>query len=184
MATDSEALDILEKKIHDLEVQVFGEKVEATENFNPIIDSLLQANIMMLAAVSGREKFNSLFKRLNELNNYLDLNPLTEDPNGLNTKLNIILSMKDELESTCEKMEKIDKLKTILDDDKIKNALLLKDDLNNLLINHLSKKEKLNEISNDVNELSVQFNEVCLEISKSFFLLNEAISKFENSTKK
>lgn len=181
MASSTEALDILENKVRELELKVYGERPEPTENFNPIIDSLLQTNTIMTAALSGREKFTSIFKRLHELNDYLQLNPLSEDPVGLSTKLNIILSMKDEYENSAELMEKINELKFVLDDDKIKNTQLLRDDLNTLLANHLSKKEKLNDINNEVGEVLTKFNEVCLEISKSFFLLNEAIAKIENS---
>lgn len=181
MATDTEALDILENKIREIELKVYGEKVEPIEHFNPIIDSLLQANTMMSAALSGREAFVSLFRRISELNYYLELNPLSEDPTGLNTKLNIIYSMKEELENSIEKLEKINELKGVLDNDKIKNTQLLKDDLTNLLAKHLSKKDELDEISKKVGDVLVQFNEICLEISKSFFLMNEAISKLENA---
>lgn len=180
MATDTEALDIIESKIRELELKVYGEKAEPTENFNPVIDSLLQANTLMVATLSGREKFTSIFKRLHELNEYLELNPLNDDPTGLVTKLNIILSLENEYKDSVQLMEKVNELKVVLDDDKIKNTELLKDDLNNLIAKHLSKKERLEEINNEVGEVLSKFNDVCLEISKSFFLLNEAITKLEN----
>lgn len=180
MATDTEALDIIESKIRELELKVYGEKPEPTENFNPVIDSLLQANTLMVATLSGREKFTSIFKRLHELNEYLELNPLNDDPRGLVTKLNIILSLEKEYKDSVQLMEKVNELKPVLDDDKIKNTQLLKNDLNDLIAKHLSKKERLEEINNEVGEVLSKFNEVCLEISKSFFLLNEAISKLEN----
>ncbi|KAK6633527.1 hypothetical protein RUM44_004134 [Polyplax serrata] len=179
METGTEALDILENKIQQLELKVYGDSIYCPEN--SIIDSLLQANTLMSAALSGKEKFASVNKRLYEMNDYLELNPLSEELSGLTRKMNIIQSMKDELESNIEKIEKINELKDVLDNDKIKNTQLLKDDLTKLLAKHLTTKEKLHKINTSVNNILTSFNEICIEISKSFFLLNESVTKLESS---
>ncbi|KAL0281662.1 UNVERIFIED_CONTAM: hypothetical protein PYX00_002581 [Menopon gallinae] len=183
MASDSEALDLIESKIRELELKVYGEKFQSSDHFNPVVDSLLHANTVMTTALSGMERFTSLHKRLAELNNYLEMNPIQDDPADLITKLNIILSVEDEYKNSAELMEKFSGLKDVLDDDRIKNVELLKADLNNVIAHHLSKREQLQDINNEVGQVLTNFNEVCLEISKSLFLLNEAITKLEESKK-
>lgn len=181
MANNLEGLDIIESKIRELELKVYGENWQPSDHFNPIMDSLLKANTIMTTALSGMDKFTTLYRRLTELNGYLEMNLTSDDPVELVTKLNIILSMEDEFRNSVELMEKFSTLRDVLDDDRIKNIESLKADLNNVMAHHLSKREHLNDINNEVEQVLKNFNEICLEISKSLFLLNEVITKLEKS---
>lgn len=172
-------LDIIEDRIKKLEVKMFG---ESGNNFDTstidIVDMLTKSQTLITTAISSQDKINKMVRRIDQLELVLD--PAYEDTLVDNTaKIEMILLMENELYETLKQLNSLKEMNVLLESEQIRNIPKVEDRLNILLKLLLENKEKTEKVSNDVNNLLKQYNDIINSFTKTFAQLNEIITKLE-----
>ncbi|XP_067014310.1 dynactin subunit 3 [Anabrus simplex] len=177
--SDALDLDLLEKRIEDLESKILG-NLESTENLTPVADSLSNTNTLLLTATSGREKVNNVLnKRLHELEKYLSSVYDDYSPASIAAMYEIILLEEPFLRSNIAMLNQIKELRPVLDSEHIRNVPDLKKRLEDLTVIYLDKKEAADSQGTEFMESVAQYNKTIIKLTKAFVVLDEIVTRLE-----
>lgn len=175
-----EALDILEKRIDQLNNILGSEHTEAGSSTNEnLTDSLLSANTLIAAATSGRDKVSEMMKRTNELETYLDPEFLNDQQN-LKTKEVYVNTVANELASSFEMLQKIKTLEPTLGAEYFRNIPDVTEKVKEMNEN-LSTSQQQNDLIEESLMLAMQrYSEIQSGLRESLQKMNERLDKFED----
>ncbi|XP_012219408.1 dynactin subunit 3 [Linepithema humile] len=180
------SVKLLEDRIANLEKQVHG--LNKTINVddpvppNAIIDRLLDINSLISSALSGRDKPNTLIKRLPELNGYLE--PVSEDIDvPASAKAQLLLTLEPEIMENHKLLIKVQELTPILESERIKNVPELNSAFNKLSLSYLKAYENSAELSSHTRDLLSKYDAVISSISESLITLDTAVTAAEIAAK-
>ncbi|XP_044009317.1 uncharacterized protein LOC122853119 [Aphidius gifuensis] len=176
-------IDILESRISELEIQVYGKNdmkslVDTPSPDSSILDNLLHVNTLVSSSLSGRKNTNALVTRLLELNDLLDMSNKDDDVQT-ESKAEILLTMENDFHKNLEHLNKIQELSSSLDADELKYIPELTPKIETMALNYLQNYEKSTKISNDIQDMFSKYNSIINTISKSMVTLDAAISAAE-----
>lgn len=179
-------LKLLEDRIVSLEKQVYGlGKTMNTDDpapSNAIVDRLTEVNSLISSAMSGREKPNTLIKRLPELNGYLE--PTSEDVDmPASAKAQLLLTMEPEIMENHKLLTKVQELAPVLESERIKNTPELNNKFNKISLSYLEAYEDFKELNTHVHDLLSKYNTVINSISESLIILDNAVTAAEITAK-
>ncbi|KAL6255400.1 hypothetical protein P5V15_013735 [Pogonomyrmex californicus] len=180
------SIKLLEDRIANLEKQVYG--IGKTINIDDpvpsktIVDRLTDANSLINSALSGREKPNTLIKRLPELNGYLE--PTSEDVDmPTSAKIQLLLTMEPEILENHKLLTQLQELAPVLQSERIKDAPELNNTFNKISLSYLKAYEDSKELSAHVHDLLSKYNAVINSISESLIILDNAVTAAEIAAK-
>ncbi|KAJ9589245.1 hypothetical protein L9F63_017544 [Diploptera punctata] len=170
-------IDLIEARILDLEKRVLGD-VDTTENFSPVVDSLITTNALICTALTGRETTSVFMRRLGELDKLLD--PDAEDV-ALETRAKIeeVLVMEPQLKHNLKSLREMEELQPALDSEHIKFVPSLSDRLEKLTLFYLDKKQDSDHVTGKVMKLLQEYNAIITNITKMFVQFEETVTKCE-----
>lgn len=174
-----EALDVLEKRIDQLNNILGSEHVESgSGNSENLTDSLLSASTLITSATSGREKVSEMMKRTNELETYLDPEFLNDQQN-LKTKEVYVNTVANELASSFEMLQKIKTLEPTLGAEYFRNIPDVTDKVKEMNEN-LSTCQQQNDLIEESLMLAMQrYSEIQSGLRESLQKMSERLDKFE-----
>lgn len=170
----------LEERLKHLEEQV-GRQSAADDSNKWVVNQVYDIKQKLANDTSGRETIHKFWKRLDELNNFLD--PQLADKLTLpeHVKADILLAEKEHIAEQALLLEQVEKLKSVFDSEHIKAAPTLSEKLHPLALVQLDQQEKLTHLSEDVKQLLEAYNNVITLVSKQFVQWDEMLTKYEIS---
>lgn len=178
------SIELLEERIAELEKQVFSaEKRQQIDDpliENSIVDNVLHAQTLISSAYSGREKANFVFKRIAELDSYLDPNFENSDLQTF-AKAELILSLEPEIRENAALLTKLEELLPILESERYKNVPEAMNKVNSLTLSYTKLNEDYEELTSEIREVFTKYNSVMESISMSLIGLDAVVTTAENA---
>ncbi|XP_022105871.1 dynactin subunit 3-like [Acanthaster planci] len=184
-ATSDDVLEVMEARIKLLEDRVCGTEAYQNGNSNnpELIKSLSGVKQTLDGLTSGKERIQTLWKRLDEMNCHLDPEvteklTLTED-----AKADIILAEETQLKKLAGLLEKLQGMRDVLDSEHTKGAPAFRDKLQPLVTVQLDQKEHADRQSKEVSELLEAYNNIVTLISQQFVQWDAVMTRYEVAKK-
>ncbi|XP_063955896.1 dynactin subunit 3-like [Lytechinus pictus] len=171
-------LELLEQRIAELESRICGER-------NPIgiqgsvIDNLHGVKQKIAGITSGKSKTQAVWKRLEELNNYLDPELSGQLTLSSEAKADIILAEEEQLKAQVALLEKVKELSSVLDSEHIKGVPGLSDRLVPLTTVQVKQEEEAKELGEETKKLLESYNSIITLLSKQFVQWDDIMTKYE-----
>ncbi|XP_044743574.1 dynactin subunit 3-like [Chrysoperla carnea] len=176
-----EGFEALEDRITSMELKVFGKRNPHNFDFNtsiPVTLGLVDVNVLISSALSGRETIISTLTRLPELNECLDPN-YEENLMSSDSKMEYVLAMEPEIKSIAEQLKNISNSLPVLDSEPIKNVPNNCDKLNKVAYSYLEIKQEHDSVSNNIIEAIQKYNDIMHSITKNLSQLESTITELE-----
>ncbi|XP_782749.2 dynactin subunit 3 [Strongylocentrotus purpuratus] len=171
-------LEILEQRIAALESRICGEG-NSNGIQGSVIDNLHGVKQKIAGLTSGKSKTQALWKRLEELNNYLDPELSSQLTLSNDAKTDIILAEEEQLKAQAVLLEKVKELSSVLDSEHIKGVSGLSDRLVPLTTVQVKHEEEAKELGDETKKLLESYNNIITLISKQFVQWDEVMTKYE-----
>lgn len=177
----TDPIDLLEKRIAALELQILPEDKNTELNkTQAIADLLIQTHTMIATALSCRDVISSILEKLPIINEYL--NPMySENELELHAKRQYVLELYPELKQTAALMSEFDTVKDVTDSKVISRISDLSDKLENLTISTLSTYDECKVITCKVLESLQQYNDITKTIKILFAQLEYKVNEIETA---
>ena len=134
-------------------------------------------------AIGRRERITPLFRRLNELEKYLEPAAATETGLTLEARAELILNEEDKLRQTNAMLDKVKESKNVLDSETLKNVPSMEGKLLELTKVHLDQSDRCEEWSDGTLELIEQYNDVIEAVTKTFIEYDKVLTAAEEVSK-
>ncbi|XP_050306875.1 uncharacterized protein LOC126743705 [Anthonomus grandis grandis] len=172
-------IDILEKRIEALEVQVLPKEKSTSENkCQAISDLLLQTQTMISSALTCREAITSILQHMTTINNYLD--PCNgENDLEVEAKRHYLLELYPELKDTVQIIGTFQNLLPYTNSDNITKITELADKLEQLTASNLGIYEENRVVTQNVLKALQQYNDISTSLKVVFAQLDRAITDLE-----
>lgn len=181
----SDPIDILEKRIAALELQILPPKVsEEALAQTTITDMLIQTNTLIASALSGREIVNTILNRMVELNQCLDPT-FYENKLHIQAKRQFILALYPEIKKYGELVQKLKScMLPVLDSQPLNNVPNLIPKLEQLTVSNLKMHEESQEVSASIEKTLQQYNDIICSISRTYVQLEDIVTRLETDMRK
>ncbi|XP_070543404.1 dynactin subunit 3-like [Ptychodera flava] len=183
MATADSAdqtLESLNARLKVVEDRLFGNRrVSTTRDNKKLLDTVANFSQSMNTATAGRDNIGALWKRLDELEECLDpslVDKLTLDDE---LKAEIVLAEEKHLRTQAALLEKVQKMKDILDSEHLKVTSNMSDKMQSLAVINITQKEEADALSQETRQLLEAYNNIITLLSKQFVQWDEMITKYE-----
>ena len=133
--------------------------------------------------IGKRERITPLFRRLNELERYLEPASATESGLSLEARGELILNEETRLRKINDLLDKVKERKSVLDSETIKDVPNMEGKLLELTKVHLDQSNRTEEWSEEVFGLIEQYNDIVDSITKTFIEYDKVLSKAEEASK-
>ncbi|KAL1491147.1 hypothetical protein ABEB36_011788 [Hypothenemus hampei] len=171
-------IDLLEKRIEALELQVFPKEASLENRAQAITDLLLQTQTMISSALSCREAITSILQHMTTINEYLD--PCNgENILEVEAKRYYLLELYPELKDTVQLIGTFQNLIPYTNSDNINKVTELSDKLEQLACTNLSVYEESRGVTQDILRSLQQYNDITSSIQVLFAQLDRAITDLE-----
>lgn len=173
------SMDLLEKRLEALELQVLGKSTTKNKT-QDITELLIHTKMMIASALSLREVITSILEKMPKLNEYLDP---SYSVNDLETevKRQYVMLLYPELKETAELINKFEFLKPVIDSKCILEISQSMDKLKELAVANVNLYEESKKTTNDVLKALQAYNNITLSIRKLFAELDKSVTELENS---
>ncbi|KAK4879293.1 hypothetical protein RN001_007439 [Aquatica leii] len=174
-------IDLLEKRIAALELEVLPLSKEVGPDKSQLISNLLiQTHSMTTTALSCREVITSILRRMEVINDYLNPN-YTDTQLDVQDKKQYILELYPEMKKSMQLVVDFERLRAFLDSSSINNIPSLVDKLEKLTISSVNTYEECKEVTNKILYALQQYNDITMSIKILFAQLEESITNIEIS---
>nr|XP_023019176.1 dynactin subunit 3-like [Leptinotarsa decemlineata] len=172
-------INLLESRIENLEIQIFGDKLPTTNTKN-VTSLLLETHAMITSALSCREVISSMLHHLSIINEYLDPN-LGVDELEAETKRYHLLQLYSELKDTVQKIGTLESLLPFIDSENIAKVTELSGNIEQLAVGNMNTYSECQEVTQNVLKSLRNYNEIISTIKILFADLDTEVSLLENS---
>ncbi|PIK40574.1 putative dynactin subunit 3 [Apostichopus japonicus] len=172
----------LEERLKYLE-KLVGEGNSDADSSKMAVEQIYDVKQKLANLTTGRERVHKLWKRLDELNRYLDPQVADELTLSDGMKSDIILAEKDHIEEQAALLQQVENLKSVFESEHVKAAPTLSDKLHPLAAVQIDQQEKLENLGSDVKQLLEAYNNIITLISKQFVQWDETLTRYEVSKK-
>ncbi|XP_045471933.1 uncharacterized protein LOC123678770 [Harmonia axyridis] len=172
-------LDILERRIAELERKILGNDVNAKNINTTVTDSLLQAQTMITSALSCRDAITTLMDSMTKLDEFLD--PLyVAQMIDVECKMTYILEIHENLKKDYEMLKAFEKLQGSIDSENI-NKLIDNEERIQLASLKSSEVDELGKTTTqNVIKILVGYNNMMKNIKLLFGQMNLLLSNLES----
>ncbi|KAK7116775.1 hypothetical protein V1264_002395 [Littorina saxatilis] len=178
---DTSPLDVLEKRITDLESLVFG-NADKDALYPKCIESMLVLQNKIMAAVAGKKKLTSVYQNLPALRRYMD--PAYTDEMGLSeeAKAEVIFAEEDYLRRVASQLQTVKEHDESLSSEHVKSVPTLSGKLQELSQIHIQQQDNTAQVTEETARLIDAYNSVITTLSKMFIQWDADITKMEMKT--
>lgn len=177
---DMEAIDLLEKRIAALELQVLPSDANFPKNNQKITDLLLQTQTMITSALSCRDIIVSILQHMVSINTYLD--PAAGDNMlEVEAKRLYLLELYPELKDTIIMISTLQESIKFIDSPNIMRVTELCGQLEQLAVKNLGTYEKSRDVTHKVLQAIQQYNDISHTIKLLFMKMDNIISELETA---
>ena len=183
---DLAALETAEERLEQLERRVYGnvsKGVHKNEFSTPLIPKLAGMSQDIGDSLGRRERIVPLFRKLNELEKYLEPTSAIETGMSIPARAELILAEENEIRKTNDFIERVKDSKSVLDSQAIKNVGSLEGKLAELTKVQLDQNHKGEEFSEDTLNLVEQYNDIVDALTKTFIEYDNLLSAAEDISK-
>jgi dynactin 3 len=178
-----EALDIIEKRIDNLN-KILGTTTPATHDAGEnLTDSLLSANTLISSAVSGRDKITPVIDRVAELETYLDPTYVDERQN-IKAKEVYINTVANDIAGNFDALNQIKSLEATLGAEYFRNIPDVTDKLAAMNEVAAEYKQKSDLFEESLMLAMQRYSEIQNNIKDSLQSMNDRIDQIEAKVKK
>jgi len=180
-------LDLLERRLGDLEARVFGGGGGREAGFRPqreggVIDAASGASDAIKSATKGHARIRDTYANLGELKALLDSGVAdkklqTED---LQLGVNLLLADEPRIRQISEQLDQIQSLnETALDSKAIRNVPELTERLNKLVEVTVDQQGDAQSVTRETEALLLRYNEVVNSLTRQFVSWDVIVTKLE-----
>ncbi|CAH1796684.1 unnamed protein product [Owenia fusiformis] len=171
-------LEILESRLKSLENSVYGDSNKDL-SYPKVIDSLSNIDKQLNTAVASRDKIKKLLDQTPLMEKYLDPTYASESGLSQTAKVDIILSEEDQIRKLAADFEKIKNATQSLDSEHLKGIPKVASRLQQLAQVNIDQKEQVGQLTEDVRNLLVEYNNTISLLSKQFIQWDEIVTQLE-----
>ncbi|KRT84158.1 hypothetical protein AMK59_887 [Oryctes borbonicus] len=175
----SDPIDLLEKRIAALELQILPKEKDVEINkVQPIADLLIQTHTMIATALSCRDAISAILEKLPVINEYL--NPMySETELELEAKRQYVLELYPELKETAVLLTEFDSVRDVTDSKVIARVSDLAEKLETMVHLTLDTYDECKSITKKVLESLQQYSDIIKTIKILFAQLEYNITEIE-----
>jgi hypothetical protein len=180
--SDLASLEAAERRLADLERRLYGDQHKFGNNSDdasPMVSKLAGIANEVGDALGRRERITPLFRRLNELDKYLDPASWTEASLSIDSRAELILNEERRIRHNNALLEKVKEKKVFLDSETLKNVPSLESKLVQLTKLHLDQNERGDQWAEDSLGLIEQYNDVVDAITSTFIEYDKVLTAAE-----
>ena len=146
--------ETIENRLAELERRIYGaeNKKQGQGNENVVVPKLASMAQEVGDAIGKHERVVPLFRRLTELEKYLEPSAATETGLSLDARAALILCEEERLRQTNHLLEQISEKKTVLDSQTLKDAPSMEGKLLELTKIHLDQSQRCDEWSDEYTQ--------------------------------
>ena len=179
--SDLAAFEAAEQRLTELERRMFGQDKKQNEMCGVVVPKVASMAQEVGDAIGKHERIVPLFRRLNELEKYLEPSAATETGLSLEARAELVLNEEDRLRKINATLEIIKEKKSVLDSETLKHVPSLEGKLLELTKIHLDQSQRCDEWSEEALGHVEQYNEVIDAITKTFIEYDKVLSAAEEA---
>lgn len=175
-------LDVLDETLEALERRVFGDMDKDTDypkESPEVLDTLCSVNAQINSSTAGRPQIEAIFKRLTELDKYLDTETVDNLTVSLSAKMDVILAEEDVIREHASALEQIEQMCDVLGSEHIKAVPALESQLYDLSKVHIKQQDELVKLSEGTKMVLDQYNTIVTLLSKQFAQWDAVLTQLE-----
>ncbi|XP_065203803.1 nuclease SbcCD subunit C-like [Planococcus citri] len=176
-----QSLDLLEQRLTRLEQKMLGKgsinDVDITK-VKPVTNVLHEVDTVLISSISGREKINTLLKKVDVLHQLLDPSYL-DSFNNVDAKIEAVLESEKDIYNYVNQLDRLEAAYSILNDETIEQLPNLSDRINNLISNVLKNKEQCDKQTAELIEISNSYKNCVIQISALLVQMDSFITQLE-----
>ena len=134
-------------------------------------------------SLGRRERIVPLFRKISELEKYLEPASAVETGMSLQARAELILSEENQIRQTNEYLEKVKNSKSVLDSQAIKDVNSIEGKLAKLTKVQLEQNQKGEQFSEETLILVQQYNEIVDALTKTFIEYDKLLTAAEEDSK-
>lgn len=173
-------VDVLDVQLRNLEKRIFGE-ADVCGEFPSISESIESLNSLVNATVAGKPNLETLLKRVVELDKDLDLDHIDQHAVSMETKLELLLPMKNMLLEQAATLERIESMCEVLGSEHIKVIPGQQTQLHTLSSINLQQEEEASNLDEESNTLITQYNSLICSLSGQLACWEAQLNKYEGA---
>ncbi|GFO13666.1 dynactin 3 (p22) [Plakobranchus ocellatus] len=177
MATNN-PVDTLEQRITALESLVFGD-VEKDADYSKCLESLLEIQGKINAALAGKKRAALLFEKLPELKKYLDHAYTDEMTLSDDARLEAVLAESDFLKQQAALWQKLSENEQNIQSEHISAVPKFSERLQSLSQIQLDQQDTVSDLNEESRKILNAYNNIVSLLSKQFVLWDETLTQLE-----
>jgi hypothetical protein len=165
-----------------MEKKVFGVAemdADYPKDSSKIVDAIYAITTQMNAATAGRSRIEAVFKRIGELEQYIDPAYIDQLLLSSPAKADILLSDESSIREHIQLLEQVEKASPALNSEHIKVLPALKNKLSSLCQIHLTQQDKMAELTDETKRLVTHYNNIISLLANQLVVWDEMITKLE-----
>lgn len=174
----SEEFKEIEKKVNLLEARVFGKRCDHQIN---LIDSLEKIIGKLCAIATGKEKYQQLVKKLEELSPFIDNLDLVDDncePDLV--KMELILSQENHIKEKSDMINQIMANQKLVDSFHFDDTNKLRSKYNDCKLITIKQNERFSKMNQEFFELLNNYNQAMKAIKDNLVTWDKILSRLED----
>jgi len=177
-------IDILERRLEELEVLIHGdtEKTSHRSNQPDLLETVSTCSNAIKSATKGHARIKDTYSNLPQLTSLLDSRVADKkiEAEDLQLGINMILAEEEQIRDISSKLGQIQLLnKTVLDSEPIQNVSKLMGRLNTLVEITIDQQEQAQMVSKETEELLKRYNDVANSLTRQFVSWDVIVTKLE-----
>ena len=185
--SDLAALEMAEQRLEKLERKVYGnvnKYGDIKDEFStPLVPKLSGMSQEIGDAIGRRERIVPLFRKLNELEKYLEPSSAVETGMSLTARAELILSEENQIRNTNDMLERVKDTKAVLDSQAIKDVSSLEGQMAKLTKIQIEQNQKGDQLSEESLELIGQYNDIVEALTSTFMEYDKLLTAAEEAAK-
>jgi len=173
-------LNDLEERVDALEKQLLSK--DADEKLGMASWKNIDETINTFA--KKRERFRQIFNKASTIEEYLKPGFIDIVSHNATVEREVILSSEEEVKEMCSQLEQIDECAKCLSSDETIQVLHHKPKLAQLKMVQQQQIEKVSNLSEDLRQLLLGYNELVTNVSERFAVWDECLCKIEEKKEK
>lgn len=177
-----DSIDLLEKRIATLELQVLPKAKDSLGSSQVVTDLLLQTQTMVSSALSLREAITTILQRMTTINEYLDPS-YGDNETQVEAKRCCLLELYPELKDTIQLIGTFEELVPCADSKNFLKIMELLQKLEQFTISNLQAYDECGKVTQNVLEYLQKYNDITMSIKVLFAQLDKAVTDLEVALK-
>ncbi|XP_039252343.2 dynactin subunit 3-like [Styela clava] len=144
-----------------------------------LIDSLSSLNEALNNLASKRERVNLVFKRVPEIQEYLEPGFVESEELDVSAQRDYIILIEDEIKNITEQLQQVKQLSAVLNSEHICDYRKHLPKANQLQLKQIEQMEETENLGSDIAGLLNRYNDLTRQLSEYFVQVNNIVTSLE-----